>query len=155
MLANQSTYSHFVPQLLRLAEVRISLLISNGWPERGASAVKRLNTRLRSCLKDAMLESLMPFLINGPEVQECKSLLKKAVKKWHEVKPCRKIAKSIPASATSSESPTVSNTAVQVDMPPPDVPEQVNAMVPDEIELADLVEKEVDSVINFLWTSQI
>ena len=61
-----------------------------------------------------------------------------------------KLHKSIPASATSSESPTVSNAAVQVDMLPPDVPKEVNAMVPDEIEIADLVEKEVDSVINIL-----
>ena len=91
MLANQSTNSHFVPELLRLAEMCISLLISNSWPERGASAVKRLNTRLRSCLKGAMLESLMHITINGPEVQECKSLVKKAVKEWHEVKPCRKL----------------------------------------------------------------
>ena len=92
----------------------------------------------------------MQITINGPELQECESLVKKAVKKWHEVKPRRKIPKSIPASATSSESPTVSNAAVQVDMLPPDVPEQVNAMVPDEIEIADLVEKAVDSVINIL-----
>lgn len=102
MLANQSTYSHFVPELLRLAEVCMSLPISNPWPERGASAVKRQKTRLRSCLKGDMLESLMHITINGTEVQECETLVKKAVKKWHEVKPRQKIAKSIPASATSN-----------------------------------------------------
>lgn len=51
MLSNQSTYSHFVPELLCLAEVCMSLPVSNAWPERGASAVKRLKTRLRSSLK--------------------------------------------------------------------------------------------------------
>ena len=40
MLSNQSTYSHFVPELLCLAEVCMSLPVSNAWPERGASAVK-------------------------------------------------------------------------------------------------------------------
>ena len=111
--------------------------------ERGASAVKRLKTRLRSSLKGDMLESLMHITINGPEVQECESLVKKAVKKWHEVKACRKIAKSIPA--------TVSNAAVQVDMLLPralDVLEQVNAMG-DGIGVEDL-EKEVNSVISAL-----
>ena len=62
-----------------------------------------------------------------------------------------KSAKSIPASATSSNCPTVSNAAVQVDMLPPlalDVPEQANAMG-DGIGVEDL-EKEVNSVISAL-----
>ena len=67
-----------------------------------------------------MLESLMHITINGPEVQECESLVKKAVKKWHEVKARRKIAKSIPANETSRNCPTVSNAALQVDMLPPE-----------------------------------
>ena len=152
MLSNQSTYSHFVPELLCLAEVCMSLPVSNAWPERGASAVKRLKTRLRSSLKGDMLESLMHITSNEPEVKECESLVKKAVKEWHEVKARRKIAKSIPASATSSNCPTVSNAAVRVDMLPPltelDVPEQVNAMG-DGIGVEDL-EKEVNSVISAL-----
>ena len=84
--------THFVPELLHLAEACMSLPVSNALPERGASAVKRLKTRLRSSLKGDMLESLMYITINGPEVQECEGLVKKAVKKWHEVKARRKIA---------------------------------------------------------------
>jgi len=150
MLSNQSTYSHFVPELLRLAEVCMSLPVSNAWPERGASAVKRLKTRLRSSLKGDMLESLMHITINGPEVQECESLVKKTVKKWHEVKPRRKIAKSIPASASTSETTvSKSNAAVQVDMPlDVEVLEHVNA-IGDGIGVEDL-EKEVNSVISAL-----
>ena len=105
--------------------------------ERGASAVKQLKTTLRSSLKGDMLESLMHITINGPEVQECESLVKKAVKKWHEVKV--------------RNCPTVSNATVQVDMLPPlalDVPEQVNVMG-DGIGVEDL-EKEVYSVISAL-----
>ena len=62
-----------------------------------------------------------------------------------------KSAKSIPASATSSNCPTVSNAAVQVDMLPPlalDVPERANVMG-DGIGVEDL-EKEVNSVISAL-----
>ena len=73
------------------------------------------------------------------------------MKKWHEVKAHRKIAKSISARATSSNCPTVSNAAVQVDILPQlalDVPEKVNAMG-DGIGVEDL-EKEVNSVISAL-----
>ena len=78
----------------------------------------------------------MHITSNGPEVKECESLVKKAVKKWHEVKARRKIAKSNPASATSSNCPTVSNAAVQVSMG-------------DGIGVEDL-EKEVNSVLSAL-----
>ena len=76
-----------------------------------------------------------------------KSFLEKVA--WSE--SSIKSAKSIPASATSSNCPTVSNDAVQVDMLPPlalDVPEQANAMG-DGIGVEDL-EKEVNSVISAL-----
>ena len=33
MLSNQSTHSHFVPERLRLAEVCLSVAVSNAWPE--------------------------------------------------------------------------------------------------------------------------
>ena len=45
MLSNQLTYSHFVPELLCLAEVCMSLPVSNAWLECGASAVKRLKNK--------------------------------------------------------------------------------------------------------------
>ena len=45
MLSNQLTYSHFVPELLCLAEVCMSLPVSNAWLEYGASAVKRLKNK--------------------------------------------------------------------------------------------------------------
>ena len=76
-----------------------------------------------------------------------KSFLEKVA--WSE--SSIKSAKSIPASVTSSNCPTVSNAAVQVDMLPPlalDVPEQANAMG-DGIGVEDL-EKEVNSVISAL-----
>ena len=41
MLSLQSTYIHLCPNLLQLAEVCLTLPVSNAWPERGASAIKR------------------------------------------------------------------------------------------------------------------
>ena len=73
MLSQRTTYEHFMPLLIQIAEVCLSLPVSNAWPERGASAVKRLKTRLRSTLKNDMLDALMQISINGPEIDECAS----------------------------------------------------------------------------------
>lgn len=56
------------PRLLEIAEICLSLPVSNAWPERGASAVKRLKSRLRSTLNNDMLALLMHVSINGPEL---------------------------------------------------------------------------------------
>ena len=66
--------------------------MSNAWPERGASAIKRLKTRLRSTLKNDMLNALLQVSINGPQVEDCRPLIATAVKEWL-AKPRRKIAK--------------------------------------------------------------
>ena len=60
----------------------MSLPISNAWPERGASAVKRVKTQLRSRIKNDMLQALMQVSIYGPNIGECESVIKTAVKKW-------------------------------------------------------------------------
>ena len=70
MLSMRATFQHFVPGLLYLAELCLSLPVSNAWPERGVSAVKRLKTRMRSRLKNDMLGALMHITLNGPEVEE-------------------------------------------------------------------------------------
>jgi len=53
--------------------------VSNAWPERGASALKRLKTRLRNSQKKEMLESLLHISINGPPVKESEAVINKAV----------------------------------------------------------------------------
>ena len=50
-------YGYFYPLIVELAEVALSAPITNSWPERGASAVKRITTRLRKRLKNDMLNS--------------------------------------------------------------------------------------------------
>ena len=60
----------------------MSLPISNAWPERGASAVKRVKTQLRSRIKNDMLQALMQVSIYGPNIGECEAVIKTAVKKW-------------------------------------------------------------------------
>ena len=62
----------------------LSLPVTNAWPERGASAIKRIKTRLRACLSNKMLESLLHISVNGPEVctEEFEQLIRQAVTLW-------------------------------------------------------------------------
>ncbi|PFX15667.1 hypothetical protein AWC38_SpisGene20108 [Stylophora pistillata] len=53
--------------LAKVAEYIVSLPVSNAWPERGASALKLIKSRLRSTLKNDMLSCLMQIHVNGPE----------------------------------------------------------------------------------------
>ena len=108
MLSQRTTYEHFMPLLIQIAEVCLSLPVSNAWPERGASAVKRLKTRLRSTLKNDMLDALMQISINGPEIDECASLIEDTVKKWlPKRKKLAKTKKNLVANDTPASAPVV------------------------------------------------
>jgi len=56
-----------------LREINLSLPMSKAWTERGASAVKRVKSRLRSSM-----EALLHVFINGPPVCEAQKLVKEA-----------------------------------------------------------------------------
>lgn len=43
---------------MHIVEIALTMPISNAWPERGASRVKLVKTRLRSRLTNEMLEAL-------------------------------------------------------------------------------------------------
>ena len=94
LLSMRHSYQAFFPHLLEIAEICLSLPVSNAWPERGASAVKRLKSRLRSSLNNDMLASLMHVSINGPELRtsQCDNLIAETVKTWL-TQPRRKIAR--------------------------------------------------------------
>ena len=63
-LLQQPSYRFFYPMLTQLVECCLSLPVSNAWPERGASALKRIKTRLRSRLSNSMFQSLMQMSTN-------------------------------------------------------------------------------------------
>ena len=81
MMKNKHQFQLF-SQLVYIAEVCLTLPVSNAWPERGFSAMKIVKTRLRSSLKNDMLNSLLQVLINGPEVAKSGAIIKAAVKIW-------------------------------------------------------------------------
>ena len=112
MLSMRTTFQHFVPGLLYLAELCTSLPVSNAWPERGASAVKRLKTQMRSRLKNDMLSTLIHITLNGPEVKESDQLIKATVKEWMKIKPRRKATFSDAAVQAPTLQPTKSEDEV-------------------------------------------
>jgi hypothetical protein len=69
-LKNPLDNKYIFSKLAHIAAIILSLPVSNAWPERGASALKRIKTRLRSRLKDNMLSGLLQVSINGPPVEE-------------------------------------------------------------------------------------
>lgn len=93
-LRHKESYRRSYPLLLQVAEICLSMPVSNAWPERGASALKRLKTRLRNSLKEEMLESLLHISINGPPVKESEAVINKAVALWKEKKHRRKLPQS-------------------------------------------------------------
>ncbi|XP_068742320.1 zinc finger protein 862-like [Montipora capricornis] len=70
------------PLLSEVAEICYSAPVTKAWPERGVSAVKRIKTRLRSLLKDDMLNVLLQLSINGPTLAEVDSIIQDAKKTW-------------------------------------------------------------------------
>ncbi|XP_070545983.1 uncharacterized protein [Ptychodera flava] len=54
------------PLLSWIGEICITIPMSNAWPERGASAVKRIKTRLRNRLDSSMLNVLLHVTIMVP-----------------------------------------------------------------------------------------
>lgn len=141
----RATYQHFVPGLLYLAELCLSLPVSNAWPERGASAVKRIKTRMRSRLKNDMLGALLHITLNGPAVKESDQLIQATVKEWIRIKPRRKIAKRKEAGRV-----TFSDASVQADFNPPSTPIlQLNTSEDEDMEdhQIDILEEEVNAAL--------
>ncbi|KAL9969607.1 hypothetical protein ACROYT_G021840 [Oculina patagonica] len=69
------------PGISKFAEVALAFGVSHAWPDRGASNIKLIKSRLRSRLKNDMLSSLLQISINGPDLfsTESKDIIKEAV----------------------------------------------------------------------------
>ena len=96
-----------LPLLAKVAESIVAIPVSNAWPERGASALKLIKSRLRSTIKNDLLSALMQIHVNGPEVGTKKfdNLITAAITKWQS-KPRRKVkyARKIVEQANLAES---------------------------------------------------
>ncbi|PFX25821.1 Zinc finger protein 862 [Stylophora pistillata] len=95
-----------IPIEVKSGSIVVSLPVSNAWPERGASAVKNVKTRLRSRLQNDMLQGILAVGINGPGVQSCLPVVKKAARVWLEAKERRKLSK-VPKSENPTSEPSL------------------------------------------------
>ena len=102
LLSMCTEYDHFYPKLVWIGEIILSLPMSNAWPERGASAVKRVKSQLRSSMTNQMLEALLHISINGPPVSEAQELVKEAFESWGKAKKRRKLPPPVNIGVTSS-----------------------------------------------------
>ncbi len=80
------------PCLQSVVEVIHIIPISNVWPERGASRIKLVKSRLRSSMKNDLLNFILHININGPDLftKECESLIRRCVVAWHDTKRRKK-----------------------------------------------------------------
>ena len=94
LLAINSLSPRTLSVLAKVAEYIVSLPVSNACPERGASALKLIKSRLRSTLKNDMLSCLMQIHVSGPEAgtKNFDNLMTAAVTAWQS-KPRRKLLK--------------------------------------------------------------
>ena len=99
IILKQGLQFELLPQI---AEIASSLPMSNVWPERGVSCLKRLKTRLRSRIKVDMLNTLM--LISGPDLYspECNEMIESAVLLWNKKKNRRKLPPKVPVETEST-----------------------------------------------------
>lgn len=101
--------------MLCVAEVCLSLPVSKAWPERGVLAIKRIKTRMRSIIKDDMLEALMQMSISGLKLKECTGVVKESVQQWLK-KLGRKLAKKTATCNRNTSTVSTSDPAVQMEI---------------------------------------
>ena len=63
-------YDEDFPHIVKLVTIAAVTPVTNAWPERGASAVKRIKSRLRSTMKNDMLNALINISLNGPPCKQ-------------------------------------------------------------------------------------
>ena len=88
LLKNMESYSYHYPMIMPIVTTIMSAPLSNAWPERGVSALKRVKTRLRNRIHQDMLNALLHITINGPPLgsEASKTVIKKATTQYLSVK---------------------------------------------------------------------
>ena len=118
LISLKTSYSMVFPALTNIAEVCLSMPVSNAWPERGCNAQKHIKTGLRNRLSADMLQALLMITINGPKVgtSDCESLVTAAVEKWQSQKKSRKFPKdkALSTVAASTASQLAQNDAIEM-----------------------------------------
>jgi len=88
LMEAKSDHQAFLGELLLIAEVAITLPVSNAWRERSASVLKTVKNRCKNRLHNNMLETMLHVKINGPLLgsPSMVSLVNRAVQTWLDKK---------------------------------------------------------------------
>lgn len=157
VMAMKSTFGQVYPKSVQVAEAALAVPVSNAWPERGASQLKLIKTRIRSQIKNDLLASLLHISINGPvpHTSACDSLISKAVEMWKGAKKRRKLPCHKPSTQPQAETEAATHTTV-VDMGTQTETTTELQKIREEYEealhvlqLDDMVEGELDSLEAF------
>ena len=162
VMAMKSTFGQFYPRSVQVAEAALAIPVSNAWPERSASQLKLIKSRIRSQIKNDLLASLLHITINGPvpDTEACDSLVSKAVDMWKTAKKRRKLPYHKPSTQREPNSETEAATPSTVVQ---DMGTQTDATSTTELQnireeykealhvlcLDDMVEEELDSLEAF------
>ena len=79
-------------KVVQLAKIACITPVTNAWPERGASAIKRIKSRTRSTMRNDLLNALLQISINGPEMNssDANKLIEKASLKFQKTRRNKK-----------------------------------------------------------------
>lgn len=111
-------------KLYEIAKIALITPVTNAWPERGASAVKRIKTRSRSQMKDDLINALLMISVNGPDFKtpEYENLMEEVTtayqKKNHKKNPGN-------FNATISLKQTSSTSTQTIDLEHDDIENQI------------------------------
>ena len=102
--------------------------------------LKITKTKFRNRLSNPMLNSLMQTSINGPQVDECKTLVSEAVSSWLSAKKRRKLNKEYKLKEISGQSDAQNTTEEQFEDEPQIVLEIENVEEKNEREIEQVEE---------------
>ena len=128
IISMRSAYGPVFPHISHIAEVVLTLPASNAWPERGASKVKIIKTRLRSSLKNDMLRANMVVQINGPDfgTKECDAIIATAISRSEKDRRKKNKYKNTSKAPAASCIPTfTTETSTQTELDELDEPSQI------------------------------
>ena len=76
------------PLIAEIVQVALITPVSNGWPECGASAVKRIKSHLRSTMGNNVLRSLLFITLNDPDSDspDLAELIGKTIRRYESAK---------------------------------------------------------------------
>ena len=75
--------------VIELSKLDMIISVTNAWPERSVSAVKRIKIRSRSAVKNDLLNALLHISMNGPPANrpEAEPLINRVVDQYIEQRP--------------------------------------------------------------------